>query len=100
MSAIFAEAAQTWSEMSMDFMAYVDDAYSKALEATNGVMVNAEGRAKHIDSYMLFRSNRVYARKYASDELLEHWETYPRLTMAEYEVRWLEGRIEYNPNYN
>ena len=84
----------------MDFMSYVDDAYNKALEATAGVMVNAEGRAKHINDYMLFRSNRVYARKYASEELLEHWETYPRLTMAEYERQWLEGRIDYNPNYN
>ena len=83
----------------MDFMAYVDDAYAKALEATAGVMVNAEGRAKHINDYMLFRSNRVYARKYASEELLEHWETYPRLTMAEYERQWMSGNQDYaNPN--
>lgn len=85
--------------MSLDFMAYVDDAYNKALEATAGVMVNAEGRAKKIDDYMLFRSNRVYARKYASEELLEHWETHPRLTMAEYEVQWMSGNLDYaNPN--
>ena len=83
----------------MDFMSYVDDAYAKALEATAGVMVNAEGRAKHIDSYILYRSNRVYARKYASEELLEHWASFPRLTMAEYEVQWLSGNLDYaNPN--
>lgn len=98
MSAIFAEAASKWSEMSMDFMAYVDDAYSKALEATAGVLVNAAGRAKHIDGYILFRSNRAFARKYASEELLEHWETAPRLTMAEYEQQWMSGRLEYNLN--
>lgn len=86
--------------MSLDFMSYVDDAYSKALEATAGVMVNAEGRAKHIDSYILYRSNRAYARKYASEELLEHWESHPRLTMAEYELQWVSGRIEYESNYN
>ena len=100
MSVIFAEAASKWSEMSMDFMAYIDSAYSQALEATAGVMVNAEGRAKHIDSYILFRSNRAYARKYASEELLEHWASFPRLTMVEYERQWLEGRVDWNPNYN
>ena len=99
MSAIFAEAAQQWSVMSMDFMSYVDDAYAKALEATNGVLVNAAGREKKIDSYILFRSTRAFSRKYASEELLEHWETYPRLTMAEYEVSWMSGNLDYaNPN--
>ena len=100
MSAIFAEAAAQWGQMSMDFMAYVDDAYNKALEATAGVLVNNEGRAKHIDGYILFRSNRAFSNKYASEELLEHWRSYPRLTMAEYEQQWLEGRIEWNPNHN
>ena len=98
MSAIFAEAAQQWGQMSMDFMNYVDDAYNKALEATAGVLVNAEGRAKHIDGYILFRSNRAFSRKYASEELLEHWEQYPRLTMVEYELQWMSSRMEYNQN--
>lgn len=100
MSVIFAEAASRWSLMSVDFMAYVDDAYNKAVEATCGVLVNAEGIEKKISDYMLFRSNRAFARKYASEELLEHWETYPRLTMAEYEIQWLQGQIDWSPNYN
>jgi hypothetical protein len=85
--------------MSMDFMSYVDDAYNKALEATAGVLVNAEGRAKKIDGYILFRSNRAFSQKYASEELLEFWGTTPRLTMAEYELQWMSGNLDYaNPN--
>jgi hypothetical protein len=99
LSAIFAEAAAQWGQMSMDFMSYVDDAYNKALEATAGVLVNAEGRAKKIDGYILFRSNRAFSQKYASEELLEHWNSYPRLTMSEYELRWMSGNLDYaNPN--
>ena len=92
-SAIFAEAAAQWSLMSVDFLSYVDDAYNKALEATAGVLVNNEGRAKHIDGYSLFRSNRTFAWKYASDELREWWELSPRLTMKEFELQWLQGRL-------
>lgn len=76
-------------------MAYVDDAYSKALEATAGVLVNAEGRAQHIDGYILFRGQRSFAMKYASEELLEHWKQHPRLTMAEYELQWMSGNLAY-----
>ena len=100
MSVIFAEAASKWQEMSYDFLRYIDGAYNRALEATSGVLVNNEGRAKHIDGYQLFRSNRIYARKYASEELLEHWEKHPRLTMAEFEVSWVSSRIEYNEGMN
>ena len=95
MSAIFAEAAAQWSEMSMDFMAYVDDAYNKALEATAGVLVNSEGKAKKIDGYILWRSRKDFAYKYASEELLEYWEVNPRLTMKEFEAQWMAGNIAY-----
>jgi hypothetical protein len=81
--------------MSMDFLSYVDDAYNKALEATAGVLVNAAGREQHIDGYILFRGQQSFAMKYASEELLEYWEQNPRLTMAEYELQWMSGRLEY-----
>jgi hypothetical protein len=93
-SVIFEEAAALWSEMSLDFFNYVDDCYNKALEVTNGVLVNAEGRAKKIDGYILFRSTKAFASKYASEELIEWWQTSPRLTMKEYERQWLSGRME------
>lgn len=95
MSAIFAEAAQQWGLMSMDFMAYVDDAYGKALEATAGVLVNQAGREQHIDGYILWRSRKAFAEKYASEELLEYWQTNPRLTMKEFEVQWMAGNMWY-----
>lgn len=79
-------------------MNYVDDAYNKALEATAGVLVNHAGKELHIDGYSLFRSPKAYARQYASEELLEHWQNHPRLTMKEYEVQWMEGRLEWSTN--
>lgn len=94
MSVIFEEAAALWSEMSVDFFNYVDDAYNKALEATNGVLVNSLGRSKKIDGYILFRSTKAFAQKYASEELIEWWQAYPRLTMNEFERQWLSGRME------
>ena len=93
-SVIFDEAAALWQEMSLEFMQYQDAAYNKALEATSGVLVNKAGREQYIDGFSLFRSPRAYARKYASEELLEHWEQYPRLTMAEFEAQWYSGRME------
>jgi hypothetical protein len=81
--------------MSIDFLAYVDEAYGKALEATAGVLVNAAGREQHIDGYILFRGQRSFAMKYASEELLEYWEAHPRLTMAEYELQWMSGNLAY-----
>jgi Holliday junction DNA helicase RuvB len=42
------------------------------------VMVNKEGRALHIDGRSLWTGPLTRARRYASDELLEWWETHPR----------------------
>lgn len=94
-SAIFARAAEQWSEMQADFLSYRDDAYWKALEATNGVLVNAAGKALHIDGFTLFQSARKYAEKYASEELLAWWEANPRLTLKEFEAQWVSGNIEF-----
>lgn len=95
MSTIFARAAEQWSEMQRDFLSYRDDAYWQALEATNGVLVNAEGRAQHIDGYTLFQSARRYSEKYASEELLAWWEANPRLTLKEFEAQWVSGDIRF-----
>jgi len=95
MSAIFAKAAEQWAEMQADFLSYRDDAYWQALEATRGVLVNAAGRALHIDGYTLFVSNRTYSEKYASEELLDWWRTNPRLTQKQFEEQWVSGDIRF-----
>lgn len=95
MSAIFAKAAEQWSEMQADFTSYRDDAYWQALEGCRGVLVNAAGQRLHIDGYTLFVSARKYAEKYASEELLEWWRTHPRLTVKEFEAQWVSGDLRF-----
>lgn len=80
--------------MSSDYLDYVDDAYDKALEGTDGVLLNKAGRALHLDGYDLFRGPRSRAEKFASEELLEWWERVPRLSLAEYEQQWTEGNYQ------
>lgn len=95
MSAIFERAAGQWAQMRSDYERYVDDAYNKALEACSGVLVNAEGRFAHIDGYSLFTGPVIRAHRFASWELAEHWQRVPRLSLAEFEKQWVEGRLEY-----
>lgn len=65
--------------------------YLAAEQATNGHMVNAAGRDRHvgrkpapISARSLFQGPTARAAKYASPELLEWWETHPRLTLAQF----------------
>jgi hypothetical protein len=58
----------------------VEHAYVQAENATRGHMVNKAGRANDIDPRSLFTGPESRARRYASEELLAHWETHPRPT--------------------
>lgn len=91
MSAIFDRASQQWRDMRSDFERHTDAAYNRALEACGGVLVNAEGRAKHIDGWDLFTGPAIRAYRFASEELQQHWAEHPRLSMEAYEQQWLEG---------
>lgn len=93
MSAIFMEAAALWKQMKDEYDAYRDAAHARAERETNGVLVNAEGKAKGIYGTQLFRSPEAWARKYASEELLEHWEEYPRPNLKRFEDQWIKERV-------
>ena len=60
-------------------------AYERAAEACRGTMLNARGKAAGIDSLSLFMGSAARAYAYASEELVEHWQTYPRPVFEEYE---------------
>lgn len=68
-------------------------AYEAALEACRGHLLNERGRRAGIDAWDLFIGNEARARAYASEELLEHWETHPRVTVAAYEQQVLERHL-------
>ena len=75
--------------MRSDYDDHILNLYNKALEGTGGVLVSKEGRALGIDGLDLFYGSALYARKYASEELLEHWEQVGRPTLTQYEQSWL-----------
>jgi hypothetical protein len=65
----------------------VDQAWLAAENATKGNMLNRSGKAAGIDERSLFTGPESRARRYASYELLEHWQSHPRPT-----ARMFEGR--------
>lgn len=67
----------------------VMDRYHRAEDATNGYLVNAEGRARAVDPLSLFTGPVARARKYASPELLEWFDQQGRLTLEEYKANLL-----------
>lgn len=60
----------------------VEYAYVTAEQDTRGSMVNRKGQARGVDPRSLFTGSEERARRYASEELLEHWQTHGRPTAA------------------
>lgn len=60
--------------------AEIERAWLEAETATKGYMLNRRGREAGISERTLFRGPEKRARKYASEELLNHWENTPRPT--------------------
>lgn len=89
---IVSEAFNAWRECRAEYDDTLYAQFVAAEEATNGAMLNARGREKGIDPFSLFMGNETRALAYASEELVEHWETYPRVTFAKFERAWQRQR--------
>lgn len=89
---IVSEAFNAWRECRAEYDETLYAQFDAAEEATNGAMLNARGREKGIDPFTLFMGNETRARAYASEELIEHWETHPRITFAMFEQKWQRQR--------
>lgn len=90
MSAIFTFAAESWASMRAEFEVVREAAYRAAADDCNGVLLNARGKAAGIDAYSLFMGNETRAHAYASRELIDHWSTHVRPTLAEFERQLFE----------
>ena len=88
MSAFWDAALANWRECRADFELDLYARYVRAEAECNGVMLNARGVARDVDPLSLFMGPAVRAFAYASDELLEHWLTWPRVTYAQFEAQW------------
>jgi hypothetical protein len=60
----------------------VEHAYVTAERDTRGNMLNRKGEARGINPRSLFTGSEARARRYASEELLEHWQEHGRPTAA------------------
>ncbi|HEY6275588.1 MAG TPA: hypothetical protein VIX86_04580 [Streptosporangiaceae bacterium] len=60
----------------------LDRAWLEAESATKGNMLSKAGKAAGIDERSLFTGPESRARRYASEELLNHWQTHHRPTAA------------------
>lgn len=83
-----------WRECREAFDEVLYSAYTRAEVATNGALLNDRGREAKVDAVSLFMGPAVRAYAYASPELVEHWEEYPRVTYAEYERQWVAVQEE------
>jgi hypothetical protein len=63
-----------------------------AENATNGNLVNNEGRARGIEPESLFHGPEARARRWASDELKAWWDANGRLTFEDWKESLLGGR--------
>jgi hypothetical protein len=68
----------------MEFRAHEENQWLAAEKQTSGVMLNRAGKAAGIDERSLFTGPESRVRKYASPELLNYFETNPRVSRAEF----------------
>lgn len=92
MSGIVSEAISTWRECRAAFEDYRAAEYEKAAAACRDRLVNREGRRRGVDAYSLFMGNRAHAYAWASEELVDYWETHTRPTYQEFEFQWWATR--------
>lgn len=90
MSPIFQRAAAEWAAMRSEYGDYLEAHIAAAYDATNGVLLNARGRAAGVTEERLFLAGGSYAAAYASPELLEFWANQPRMTVEAFETAWAE----------
>lgn len=94
MSAIFRHAAIQYREMRDEFENVVIAAYQAAEEGAHGAMLNKVGRAAGIDAYSLMIGPWARVLKYASPELIEHFQKVGRPSLSDFESEWMLGRGE------
>ena len=90
MSPIFQRAAREWAAMRSEYGDYLEAHIAAAYRATNGVLINARGRAAGVSEERLFLAGGSFAAAYASPELREFWAAQPRMTVTEFERAWAE----------
>lgn len=92
MSEHFERALADWREARAAYADLLNAQYEQAAEACREALVNDVGRRKGIEPISLFMGNKARAYAYATPELIEWWETHPRVPFVEFERQWLAMR--------
>jgi len=92
MSAILDAAFETYRMMRADFELYRHSRFLRAHSELRGELLNAPGRAAHIDAGTLFLGPWSRVELYASEELKVWFAEHGRLTVEEFETQWWNGR--------
>lgn len=85
LSPILRDAFAHQKQLRNEFSLLRTQQYMDAEAATNGVLLNADGKRLGINPMHLFTHNRAFAHRYASEELLEWWLDHPRMTYPDFE---------------
>lgn len=85
------EALDRVSEVRAAYVDLVYARYGRAEHELNARLLNKRGEAAGIDPLSLFSGPRVRVEAYASEELLEWFETHQRTTYAEFERQTYYG---------
>lgn len=94
-SPIFARAVEQYHACRREYGLYLEAAFTRASDETAGALLNDRGRRHGVDAFTLFSGPEVRALAYASEELVEHWKRYPRMTYQSFEAEWADpGYLE------
>ena len=85
-------AFETYRMMRSDFELYRHARFFRAHTELRGELLNAEGRAARIEPASLFMGPSSRVERYASEELKGWFAQHGRLTVAEFETQWWNGR--------
>lgn len=81
----------TVREMRREFEDWLDVEWIKAEEATNGNMLTHEATAAGVTIKQLWKVNANTARAWASEELLDYWNSAGRMTFADWQASYTGG---------
>lgn len=93
-SAIFAAAAADWRAMREEFDLVLEAAYKAAEEGAHGALLNRSGQREGVSAYSLLTGPWSRVEKYGTPELIEHFETVGRPSLADFEESWVYSRTE------
>lgn len=85
-------AFETYRMMRADFELYRHSRFLRAHTELRGELLNAAGRASRIDPASLFMGPWCRVERYASEELKAWFAQHGRITVAEFEAQWWNGR--------